>query len=143
MNNYDVKLNIGKIGEDLIQSFFDSDKTRDWYDNEKDGNIGKFKYEVKTIRLNESTQSFWIDKSQWTKVHNVDLLFFVRVPIGEENAAAYLCINHKDCFKTIDTKYGTQIRAYPLTSCLKLFNIDNDVSRNLCEMSKQISSYKR
>lgn len=142
MNN-DIKVGIGEIGENLIQSFFESKRADNWFDSEKDGNIGSFKYEVKTIRLNESTQSFWIDKSQWEKVHNVDLLFFVRVPIGEERGAAYLCVDHKNNFRLINTKYGTQIRAYPLTKCLKLFNIDPEISNNLCEMSKKISSYKR
>jgi hypothetical protein len=140
-----IKRSAGEIGENIVLEFFKGAiRTSDWYDNKKDGTINGMTYEVKTIRLNHSTQSFWIDKSQWQKCDDVDLLFFVKIPEStEEPAKLYLSINHKDRKSTTHTSKGYICRKYPLTECIPLCMINDNRAQELLEYSAALSTHKR
>lgn len=134
---------IGDIGEVIVQEFFDSTRSVYKYDAEKDGYINKMNYAVKTFRLNKKTRGFWMSdnktKIMWKNVDAVPLLFFIRVPETENDVAElYLAIDHRNSFDMVTTNAGIPCRNYPLTKCLKLYNIDKDRSRQLYENSTQI-----
>ena len=141
----ELSLNTGKIGEDAISEFFGFTKTNNWYDPEKDGSAETgVNYEVKTFRLNYKTQGFWVDQSQYNKVDNVDVLFFVRIPESEsELAQVYIATDHKNSYKIAYRRDGTKVRCYQLTKCLPLFKIDSERSRMLYENSVKNSIHGR
>tara|TARA_B100000963_G_scaffold361113_1_gene394916 strand:+ start:5341 stop:5781 length:441 start_codon:yes stop_codon:yes gene_type:complete len=81
MTRNNTSVTLGKLGENLIkQKIVGATKTDDWYDRTKDGTIGTRTYEVKTARLNNKHQGFFLDESQYNKIDNVDINFYVRVP---------------------------------------------------------------
>lgn len=141
----DVKRSAGEIGEQIVSDFFqDARRTNDWYDDKKDGTINGMSYEVKTNRLNHSTQSFWIDKKQWPKCDGVDLLFFVKIPEKEEDGIVlYLSINHKNKKSLAYPSDGRVCRKYPLTECIPLCIINDNRVQELLEHSKAIAKHKR
>lgn len=141
----DVKRSAGEIGEQIVSDFFrDAVRTNDWYDDKKDGTINGMTYEVKTIRLNHSTQSFWIDKKQWPKCDGVDLLFFVKIPEKEEDCIVlHLAINHKNKKSLAYPSDGRICRKYPLTECIPLCIINDSRVQELLEYSKAIAKHKR
>ena len=141
----DVRRNAGEIGESIVLEFFrDAVRTHDWYDDKKDGTIHGMTYEVKTMRLNHSSQSFWVDKKQWAKCDGVDLLFFVKVPEKEEDGILlYLSINHKNKKSLAYPSDGRICRKYPLTECIPLCTITDSRVQELLEHSKAISKHKR
>lgn len=141
----DVKRSAGEIGEQIVSDFFqDARRTNDWYDDKKDGTINGMSYEVKTNRLNYSTQSFWIDKKQWPKCDGVDLLFFVKIPEKEEDGIVlYLSINHKNKKSLAYPSDGRVCRKYPLTECIPLCIINDNRVQELLEHSKAIAKHKR
>lgn len=141
----DVKRSAGEIGEQIVSDFFkDARRTNDWYDDKKDGTINGMSYEVKTNRLNHSTQSFWIDKKQWPKCDGVDLLFFVKIPEKEEDGIVlYLSINHKNKKSLAYPSDGRICRKYPLTECIPLCIINDNRVQELLEHSKAIAKHKR
>lgn len=141
----DVRQSAGKIGENIVFEFFrDAVRSPDWYDRKKDGTIHGMTYEVKTMRLNYSSQSFWVDKKQWPKCDGVDLLFFVRVPEKEDDGIVlYLSINHKNKKSLAYPSDGRICRKYPLTECIPLCTIRDSRVQELLEHSKAISKHKR
>ena len=141
----DVRQSAGEIGESIVLEFFrDAVRTHDWYDNKKDGTIHGMTYEVKTMRLNYSSQAFWIDKKQWAKGDGGDLLFFVRVPEKEDDGIVlYLSINHKNKKSLAYPSDGHICRKYPLTECIPLCTITDSRVQELLEHSKAISKHKR
>lgn len=141
----DVRQSAGEIGESIVLEFFrDAVRTHDWYDDKKDGTIHGMTYEVKTMRLNYSSQSFWIDKKQWAKCDGVDLLFFVKVPEKEEDGILlYLSINHKNKKSLAYPSDGRICRKYPLTECIPLCTIRDSRVQELLEHSKAISKHER
>lgn len=141
----DIRRSAGEIGESIVLEFFgDAVRSRDWYDDKKDGTINHLTYEVKTMRLNHVTQSFWLDAKQWPKCDGVDLLFFVRVPESEtEGIRLYLSINHKDKKSMAYPSDGRVCRKYPLTECLLLCTINDNRVQELLEHSKALSKHKR
>ena len=131
---------VGDIGEVIVQEFFNSTRSVYKYDADKDGYINEMKYAVKTFRLNKSTRGFWLSdnktKIMWKNIDEKPLLFFIRVPETEEDLAElYLAIDHRKSFKMVSTNAGILCRDYPLTSCLKLYNIDKDRSLQLYQNS--------
>jgi len=75
-------LKVGDIGEQLVAEHFKhAERTDDWFDSEKDGTLKDKTYEVKTFRLNNNDQGFWVDSSQFRKLDNVDILYFAYEPI--------------------------------------------------------------
>lgn len=141
----DVRRSAGEIGESIVLEFFrDAVRTSDWYDDKKDGMINGMTYEVKTMRLNHSSQSFWIDSKQWPKCDGVDLLFFVKVPEKEEDGIVlYLSINHKNKKSIAYPTDGRICRKYPLTECIPLCTIRDSRAQELLEHSKALSKHKR
>ena len=142
--NRDV-VRIGEIGEEIVSELLaGSERTDDWYDSKKDGVYNEMTYEVKTFRLNHKTKSFWVDKTQWRKVDQVDMLFFVKVPEHlDEELKVYLCINHKNCWKHYYKNDGTMVRGYPLTSCIPYGSIDDDRATVVYENSIASSKHGR
>lgn len=139
---------MGDIGEKAVERLLKTQRAEDWYDSEKDGSIGGMTYEVKTIRLNGKTKSFWLGenktKTMWKKVDGVDMLFFVKIPETEdEMASIYLCIDHKNCWVKQRRTDGEGVRAYPVSKCLRLFSLGKRESRTLLEHSKKISTHGR
>lgn len=147
-NMKDSKFIIGNIGEMAIERLLEAQRSEDWYDSEKDGLIGDKNYEVKTIRLNDMTNGFWIgenhSKTMWKKVDGVKMLFFVKIPETEDElASVYLCLDHKNCWVKARTNSGEGVRSYPISECLRLFSLGKRESRILHEHSKKISTYRR
>lgn len=142
--NRDV-VTIGNIGEEVVSELLTgSVRTDNWYDSKKDGSYNGLTYEVKTFRLNYKTQSFWVDDSQWNKADNVDMLFFVRVPEHiDEELRVYLCIDHKNCWKTFYRNDGTAMRGYPLTNCIPYGSINDDRATIVYESSIASSKHGR
>ena len=139
---------IGEIGEHAVHKYFKSTRSEDWYDPKKDGMIGDESYEVKTFRLNDFTNSFWVGQNKtntmWDKVQNVDKLFFVKVPESEnELATLYFCKEHKSCWFLTKTNKGLPIRAFPFTNCEEVCKLSKEHSLELLENSKTISTHKR
>ncbi len=141
----DVRQSAGDIGESIVLEFFrDAVRAPDRYDDKKDGTIHGMTYEVKTMRLNYSSQAFWIDKKQWAKCDGVDLLFFVRVPEKEDDGIVlYLSINHKNKKSLAYPSDGRICRKYPLTECIPLCTITDSRVQELLEHSKAISKHER
>ena len=141
----DIRRSAGEIGESAVLEFFkDAVRTHDWYDATKDGTINGMTYEVKTMRLNHVSQSFWIDQKQWPKCDSVDLLFFVKVPEKEEDGIIlYLSINHKNKKSIAYPSDGRVCRKYPLTECIPLCTIRDSRVQELLEHSKALSKHKR
>lgn len=139
----DFKKLMGDIGEEAVKSFTGGSLSENKYDPKKDGLInGHITFEVKTQRLIHKKKAFWIEPSQWNKLDNVDLLYFVKVPEKEsELASAYLYYNKK-LFDKIKLK-GKDLREYPLTNCLFQFTLDMSDSALLLEYSKEISTVER
>jgi len=78
---------IGIIGETIIENVFsiegfDFKKSDDWWDSEKDGIVNGKKYEVKTQVPFYSENAFSIPLSQFEKLSNVDITYFVEIPLG-------------------------------------------------------------
>jgi len=145
MNAADTKRTSGEIGEQIVLDFFgNAVRTHDWYDDKKDGTINSLTYEVKTMRLNHVSQSFWLDKKQWPKCDGVDLLFFVKIPEKEDDGIVlYLSINHKAPKSLAYPSDGRVCRKYPLTECITLVTITDGRVQQLLEYSKSISKHKR
>lgn len=144
----DERETIGDVGEVAVQEFFNSERSKWKYDPQKDGMIGKLKYQVKTIRLNHKEQGFWIGqnktKTMWGNIDKVDMLIFVRVPETEDELATiYLCINHRDCFRMTARNDGIPIRCYPLTNCVELGKVSPDRSYKIYQNSKQIRTFEK
>jgi hypothetical protein len=141
----DVKRLAGEIGERVVLEFFGAAvRANDWYDAKKDGTIHGMTYEVKTMRLNHSSQSFWIGSKQWPKCDGVDLLFFVKVPEKEDDGIVlYLSINHKAKKSIAYPSDGRICRKYPLTECIPLCTINDNRVQELLEHSKALSKHKR
>lgn len=138
-------LEIGKIGEQIVvELLLGAESADNWYDREKDGTYKGMKYEVKTIRLNNKTQGFWIDSSQWRKLDGVDVLFFVKVPESlEEGLQVFICMNHTRCWHTERTNSGAEMRCYPLTYCIPYGTIKDSRSVKAYENSKAASNHGR
>ena len=145
MTIVDVRRSAGEIGEQIVVEFFkDAVKTSNWYDDKKDGTINGLTYEVKTMRLNNKAQSFWIDQKQWPKCDGVDLLFFVKVPEKEsDNIVMYLSINHKNKKSVAYPSNGSICRKYMLTECIPLCTIVDKRVQELLEYSEGISKHRR
>jgi len=139
----DYKKLMGDIGEEAVARFTRGTLSEDKFDSEKDGLInGHITFEVKTMRLINFKQAFWIEPSQYQKLDCVDLLYFVRVPEKtDELARAYLYYN-TSAFNNIVHK-GSRLREYPLTNCLFQFRLNSDESALLLQYSKKISTVER
>lgn len=140
-----LKVKTGDIGEIAIQRHFKAMRSDDWYDSEKDGVLPSGQtYEVKTFRLNFSTLGFWVDESQWQKLDDVDVLFFVRVPEKEDELArAYVCLDKNTCYTREQTNSGQKVRNYPLTNCLEQFSLYEEESKTIFENSKKLAKHNR
>lgn len=139
------KRSAGEIGEQIVLEFFeDAVRSTNWFDDEKDGRINDLTYEVKTMRLNRYSHSFWLDAKQWPKCDSVDLLFFVKVPEKEtDGIVLYLSINHKAKKSIAYPSDGRVCRKYPLTECIPLCTITDSRVQELLEHSKAISTHER
>lgn len=140
---------IGNIGETAVCKFYNAEKSVDPYDVKKDLILeDSTTVQVKTIRENHKSSSFWIGNNKtgilWPNLDEVDKLVFVRIPESEDElAVAYLCKDHKTCWKMMNRRDGIRVRAYPLTNCEKLFTLTPEDSRAIYESSIAISVHKR
>ena len=139
----DYKKLMGDIGEKAVANFNRGVLSENKFDNEKDGLINNhITFEVKTLRLIHIAGAFWIEESQWNKLDNVDLLYFVKVPEKDnELATAYLYYNTS--LYNITKKDGKILREYPLTNCLFQFRLGVEDSALLLQYSKAISKHER
>ena len=137
----------GELGEQLIAEHFKhAERTDDWFDSEKDGTLKDKTYEVKTFRLNNKDEGFWVDSSQFTKLDNVDILYFVKIPESkEEGATIYECINHtsKDAYEGFILGQFKQMRSYHLDNCKFIANINDERTDMIYEYSVSMSKWKR
>ena len=137
----------GELGEQLIAEHFKhAERTDDWFDSEKDGTLKDKTYEVKTFRLNNKDEGFWVDSSQFTKLDNVDILYFVKIPESkEEGATIYECINHtsKDAYEGFIQGQFKQMRSYHLDNCKFIANINDERTDMIYEYSVSMSKWKR
>jgi len=146
MMRSEMAISTGDLGEQMVyETFAPAKRTPNWYDSKKDGVLGKMTYEVKTFRLNFKTQGFWVDESQFKKLDNSDMLFFVKVPESEdEGATIHLAINHKEKSAYDEfTSYGKRMRSYHLNRCLPIKNINDDRAYTMLCNSTQMSKHKR
>lgn len=139
----DYRKLIGDIGEKAVSRFTNGMLSDDLYDSEKDGLINNhITFEVKTMRLINKKQAFWIEPSQFNKLDNVDLLYFVKIPEKDtEDAVVYLYYD-TSVYNIIKFK-GKTIREYPLTNCLFQCKLDKKDSKLMLEYSKKISKVER
>jgi len=137
-----VRVDVGDLGEQIVQSHYGSVRA-DWFNNKRDGHIGMLSYEVKTMRLNHKTNTFWIDESQWKKVDGVDILFIVEIPEHiKDPAVLYLCVNHKTAYT--NAPLGKDfIRGYYKDACLPITETTGELAEQLYNGSVQISKHKR
>jgi hypothetical protein len=146
-NTSSVTINTGELGEQLVEEHFkNAERTDDWYDSEKDGTIKDKTYEVKTFRLNNKDQGFWVESSQFRKLDNVDILYFVKIPESlEEGATIYECINHtgEDAYEPFKLGPIKQMRCYFLDNCKKITNIRDERTDTIYENSVSMSKHKR
>ena len=137
----------GELGEQLIAEHFKhAERTDDWFDSEKDGTLKDKTYEVKTIRLHNKDQGFWINSSQFTKLDNVDILYFVKIPESkEEGATIYECINHtsKDAYEGFILGQFKLMMSYHLDNCKFIANINDERTDMIYEYSVSMSKWKR
>ena len=148
MEPNDIRRLIGEIGEAAVARKFAATRAEDWYDPSKDGQIGELNYEVKTMRLNYKTMSFWVGqnktKTQWDKIDSCDALIFVRIPEKEsELAGMYLCIDHKNSWFKAYNNQSVAVKAYPLKRCLKVADLSREESLTLFKNSCTISEHSR
>ena len=140
-------LKVGDIGEQLVAEHFKhAERTDDWFDSEKDGTLKDKTYEVKTFRLNNKDQGFWVDSSQFRKLDNVDILYFVKIPESlEEGATIYECMDHTNEHAYEAFKLGPikQMRCYFLDNCKKITNIRDERTDVLYHNSVAMSKHKR
>jgi hypothetical protein len=143
LTNKDHQLAIGKLGEDIVkESLKFAVQTDDWYDSQKDGTIGKIKYEVKTQRKNIKHNGFWIHSGQWQKCDSVDALFFVQVPENENDPInLYLMTNHKENYEIINWN-GKKVRNYLFTKCMKLDTITDARADQMFEHSDATRTWR-
>ena len=134
----------GDLGEQLIAEHFkDAERTEDWFDSKKDGMRKDKSYEVKTLRLNDRDQGFWIDKSQFAKLDNVDILYFIKIPESkEEGATIYECID-KSKYKKIKGIHITKMRLYHIDNCKFIANVNDERTNTIMNASKKISKHGR
>ena len=147
-NTSDSRFIIGDIGEKAVERLLNTQRTDDWYDTEKDGICGDMTYEVKTFRINNKTNGFWLgenySKTMWKKVDKVDMLYFIKIPESKnELASIYLCINHKNCWVKAYRNNGEAVRSYPISKCIHLFDLSKQESFTLLKHSEKISTYRR
>lgn len=143
---------LGELGESIIKQFFPlAERSEDWFDNEKDGNIGDLRYEVKTAQLNVRDQGFWMSQNKtntlWDKLDGVDLLFWVRVPgwrdrVPIDELEVYMSVDHRKSWKYSFRNDGVKVRNYPLTKCLKLGSIKGERVAKAKLLSEQIMQRK-
>ena len=136
----------GDLGEQLIAEHFkDAERTEDWFDDKKDGmrTLINKSYEVKTLRLNDRDQGFWIDKSQFAKLDNVDILYFIKIPESkEEGATLYECID-KSKYKKVPGIPITEMRLYHIDNCKFIGNVNDERTNTIMNASKKISKHGR
>ncbi len=143
MTRANTTVTLGKLGEDIIFDMFEkAQKTDDWYDSKKDGTIGKKTYEVKTFRLNNKYQGIFIDKTQFKKIDEVDIRFWVRVP---EQRSERVRIYEFFVDKYYDHRMnGTSGRIYPIENMEYIGEYpDLDRAQEILEFSKSLSKWKR
>lgn len=148
LSKNEIRFIMGDIGERAVARKYNATRAEDWYDPTKDGEIGELKYEVKTMRLNYSTMTFWVGqnktKTQWKKINDCDALFFVRIPEKKtERAGMYLCIDHKNSWVKAYRNDGVAVKAFPLKKCIKIADLTEEESLTLFNHSCTISEYKR
>ena len=146
-NTSTVTIDTGEIGEQLVEEFFPkAERTDDWFDSKKDGTIKEKTYEVKTFRLNNKDQGFWVDSSQFRKLDNVDILYFVKIPESlDEGATIYECMNHtgEDAYEPFKLGPIKQMRCYFLDNCKFIANINDERTNTIYENSISMSKWKR
>jgi len=142
-----IKINTGELGEQLVEEHFkNAQRSDNWFDSEKDGTIKEKTYEVKTLRINNRDQGFWIESSQYTKLDNVDILYFVKIPESEdEGATIYECINHKDpdVYENFVIGKFKQMRCYFIDNCELIVNIKDERTDTIYQNSIKMSKWNR
>jgi hypothetical protein len=143
MTTDNKSVTLGMIGENLIKNkIVGATKTDDWYDSEKDGTIGTQIYEVKTLRLNHKHQGIVIDITQWNKIDNVDINFWVRVPESVNDKIKYYRYHAKH-FKEMNMN-GTRVRVYPIGRMEYIGTEKNpNMTTKMLSLSKRLSKHKR
>ena len=146
-NTSTVTIDTGELGEQLVEEHFKhAERSDDWFDSEKDGTIKEKTYEVKTFRLNNRDQGFWVESSQFNKLDNVDILYFVKIPeTKEEGATIYECLNHKslNVYENFVLGQFKQMRCYFIDNCKFIANINDERTDTIYENSIAMSKHNR
>tara|TARA_B100000424_G_C22483632_1_gene282017 strand:+ start:59 stop:496 length:438 start_codon:yes stop_codon:yes gene_type:complete len=144
MNKNDMKVRIGEIGEEVVNESFEAAvRASNWYDEEKDGIINNFTYEVKTQTINNRDNGFWQEQNQWKKLDGVDIFYIVKVPdmYESEGLIVYKVLNHYTNFKVI-THNNRKVRVYPLKACFPMGIVRDKRAREALELSKKLRNFK-
>ena len=144
MTRQNKTVTLGKLGENLIRDkIVGATKTDDWFDSTKDGTIGTRTYEVKTSRLNNKHQGFFLDESQYEKIDNVDINFYVRVPESPAQKIKYYRYYANRWIEQIEMN-GTIGRIYHIDH-MDYIGIEKDpkMTMEALELSKSLSTYGR
>ena len=135
---------LGMLGENIIRdNVQNATKTEDWYDSEKDGTVGMETYEVKTARLNNKHQGLFVNETQYNKIDNVDINYYVRVP---ESAAQKIKFYKYYADRWIEEleMNGTLGRIYHIDH-MEYIGMDKDPKKieQFLELSKSLSTHGR
>ena len=144
MTRQDKRVTLGKLGENLIRDkIVGATKTDNWFDSKKDGTIGTRTYEVKTARLIHIHQGFFLDKSQYEKIDNVDINFYVRVPESPAQKIKYYRYYANRWIEEIEMN-GTIGRIYHIDH-MDYIGIEKDpkMTMEALELSKSLSTHGR
>ena len=146
-NTSTVTIDTGELGEQIVEEHFKhAERSDDWYDSEKDGTIKDKTYEVKTFRLNNRDQGFWVESSQFRKLDNVDILYFVKIPESlEEGATIYECLNHtgEDAYEAFTLGATKRMRCYFIDNCKLIKNVNDERTTTIYENSIAMSKHNR
>lgn len=147
-NTSTVTIDTGDLGEQIVEEHFKhAERSDDWYDSEKDGTIKDKTYEVKTFRLNNRDQGFWVESNQFRKLDNVDILYFVKIPESlEEGATIYECINHTEedtAYEAFTLGATKQMRCYFLDNCKLIKNVNDERTNTIYANSIAMSKHNR
>jgi len=132
---------IGKMGEDIVEDVLRSHGNtitlnESKFDSVKDMVMNdRFTVEVKTLVPIKKYNAFALGSSQWRKCDNVDHLFFVEIPSGEDDPIiVWESLKPRQYF----TQYfnGDTCRMYEKKNLHNFENVYNlEFSKRLCELS--------
>jgi hypothetical protein len=139
----------GKLGEEIVAEKMGIKLSEDKFDSEKDGLRGKksaeISTEIKTLRLNNFTQTLWIQKNQWRKCDNVDELIWNEVPENPNDPMITYQIDNKNkkAYYNKTTNKGERVRCYYKNMMTPLFDTKDERTVKIHDLSVVMSKWGR